>query len=290
MNSKKNKILITGSNGFLGQSLQYFFSSKKIDFLATGRLNVISQDYLYIDLDVESKVNCETVLKTYKPNIIINAAALTNVDECEQNKQNSLSVNTNSVLNFMSYCKDNHTHFVHISTDFVFDGLKGSYVEEDHCNPINYYGFCKHQAEKIIMEHLSSYTILRTSLIYGLDQKLNNFVSRVIKKLQKNITLNIVDDQYRTPTFVNDLCEVILKVIETNRYGLYHISSGEILSIYDIVCNIVKYCGLDINLINRIKSTELNQIASRPFNSSLIINKAINELDFQPTTLNNILK
>ena len=113
--------------------------------------------------------------------------------------------------------------------------------------------------------------------------KRSKAVLRCAKLAKKRLLLTA------TP-FVNDLSEVILKVIQTNRYGLYHISSGEILSIYDIVCNIVKYCGLDINLINRIKSTELNQIASRPFNSSLIINKAINELDFQPTTLNNILK
>ena len=107
---------------------------------------------------------------------------------------------------------------------------------------------------------------------------------------KQNIELNIVDDQYRTPTFVNDLCDAILTVVQEKRYGLYHISSGEVLSIYQIVCNIAKCCGFDSSLIKPIKSNQLNQIAVRPLNSSLSIDKAIRELDFNPTTLNNALK
>jgi dTDP-4-dehydrorhamnose reductase len=242
-------------------------------------------------MDVTSLRGCQSVLNKHHPTVIVNTAAVTDVDECEQDNKLCLSVNTKSVLNYIPYVKKNDIHFIHISTDFVFNGQKGEYTEQDICDPINFYGFSKLESEKnILNEHFKS-TILRTSLVYGKDdENTSNFFNKIKDKLEGNMQLSIVDDQYRTPTFVNDLSDAILKVIQKQQYGLYHISSGEILSIYQIVCNIAKCCGFDSKLVKRIKSEQLNQIAVRPLDSSLSIDKAIRELDFDPTTLNNALK
>jgi len=288
----RNKILITGSNGLLGLSLRNFFLNRNFVIVATGRGpdKFLNSPHLYLNLDIESTEESEMILAEYKPDIIINTAALTNVDYCETNQSKCLSVNSHSILNFTSYCRDYNPHFIHISTDFVFDGKQGDYREDDICNPINYYGFSKLESEKIISQNKFRSTIIRTSLVYSLNDDINNFASRCKINLGKNEPLNIVDDQYRTPTFVDDLSRAIFSVIEKEKYGIYHISSGEVLSIYQIVCNIARYWGFDSSLIQRVRSNQLQQQASRPLNSSLSIDKSILELDFKPTILSKVLK
>ncbi len=292
MSLSKNKILITGSNGLLGQALRRGISKKKSIIIATGKGSdkMRSNDHKYLKMDIDSSEDCLKVLEKYQPNIIINAAALTAVDECELNRVKCLNINSNSLLNLIPYCYKENAHLIHISTDFVFDGEKGFYSEEDRCQPVNYYGYSKYESEKLIINKKINFTIIRTSLVYDVDSDINNFFYRIKDGLKNGLKLNIVNDQYRTPTFVYDLVEAISTVIENKKYGTYHISSGERLSIYQIVCNIAKYYGYNLDLINCIDSKELNQIAKRPIDSSLLIDKAIKELDFKPTRLSNLIK
>ena len=292
MSLSKNKILITGSNGLLGQALRRGISKKKSIIIATGKGSdkMRSNDHKYLKMDIDSSEDCLKVLEKYQPNIIINAAALTAVDECELNRVKCLNINSNSLLNLIPYCYKENAHLIHMSTDFVFDGEKGFYSEEDRCQPVNYYGYSKYESEKLIINKKINFTIIRTSLVYDVDSDINNFFYRIKDGLKNGLKLNIVNDQYRTPTFVYDLVEAISTVIENKKYGTYHISSGERLSIYQIVCNIAKYYGYNLDLINCIDSKELNQIAKRPIDSSLLIDKAIKELDFKPTRLSNLIK
>lgn len=286
----KPKILITGANGLLGRQLRILLESNHFPIIATslGVDRLSSHKHTYIELDITSRDQCAYVLDKYHPSIIINTAAMTNVDECEQRKKECLSINTQSIHNFIPYVNTNNAHFVQISTDMVFDGKKGNYKEIDICNPINYYGISKLEAESIVLNNISAYSILRTSLLY--DSYGDNFLTWIQNKLVNKNFINIVDDQYRTPTYVCDLAMAILQIIATKKYGLYHISSGENLSIFEIVCNIVEYLNQDIKLVNKIKSTELNQIAKRPLDSSLDISKAEIDFNFVPHTLNNTLK
>ena len=286
-----SRVLITGANGLLGRSLRITLSQNQFDVIATGRGRdvMVNHDHIYEEMDIGVQENCEIVLNKYKPDFIVNTAAVTDVDKCEQDNDLCLSINTNSILHFMPFVQRNNVHFIHISTDFVFDGLDGPYQETDFCNPINFYGFSKLEAEQIITNNNLKYTILRTSLVYGKNDNKFNFATWVKDNLENEEQLHIVDDQYRTATFVDDLVDAILKVIQKKKYGLYHISSGEVLSIYQIVCNIAECYGLDMSLVNRIKSQELNQFAKRPLNSSLVIKKAIKDLDFKPTTFFNAL-
>ena len=289
MSITRDNILITGGNGVLGQELRVLLERCNFNIIATGigPDRVLNHNHIYVELDVSSSNRCEYILNKYNPSIIINTAACTNVDQCEKHKNDCLAINANSINNFLPYVNKHHTHFIHISTDFVFDGVLGNYKENDDCNPLNFYGLSKLKGEQILVNQCLTSTIIRTSLIYGPSG--SNFLTWVKDKLEHDVELNIVCDQYRTPTYVVDLSLVVLRMIELKKYGLYHISSGERLSIFKIVCNIAEYLKQDVSKINRIKSVELNQVARRPLDSSLNIEKAIKDFDFTPTTLNNVL-
>ena len=287
---KNSTVLITGANGFLGQKLSFFLSQNKFNVIATGigpdRTN-ITHGYKYISVDITNTKNCEQVLDQFQPDFIVNSAAITDVDFCEKNQKKCFNVNSKSIKNFIPYVQKNKIHFIQISTDFVFEGLNSFYTEDDVCEPINIYGESKLEAESLIKKSNILYTILRPSLLYGIGGK--NFLTWSLEQLKNNTDLKIVNDQYRTPTFILDLVLAIFQVINLKKYGTYHISSGECLSIFEIVCNIAKYLDIDHASIKKIKSIELNQIADRPRNSSLCIDKAVKDLNFEPTKLKNAL-
>ena len=287
------KILITGGNGLLGIALRILLSKNNFKVIATGlgddRLS--NHKHIYNTLDISKKQDCRDILKLYNPDIIINAAAITNVDYCELHQDECLEINTNSVSHFFQFCKKRNKKFIHISTDFLFDGNSGPYDEDSKFNPINYYGFSKMMAEKKIFNaELLDFLIIRTCLVYGLKEDSGNILMWVKRKLDKGEVLNIVDDQFRTPTLVSDLSQAILKSIKKDMKGTYNISSGEYLSIFDFVCNIVKGFGFNESIINRCKSKEINQKAQRPKKSGLLIEKAKRDFDFSPTKLDVFLK
>lgn len=287
------KILITGGNGLLGQSLRLLFSKEKYEIIATGldsdRLK--NHSHIYKSLDISIQKDCESVLNYYMPDIIINTAAITDVDFCELNQEKCLSINAHSINNFLSFCKKNNKKFIQISTDFLFDGKSGPYSEDAKQNPINYYGFSKMLAErKIINANISNFSIIRTCLVYGNQNDSNNILMWVKRKLDMSENLNIVDDQFRTPTLVFDLSKAVFQIIENDLKGIYNISSGEYLSIFDFVCNIVNAFGYDKSLIQRCKSSKINQKAERPKKSGLQVEKAMRDFDFSPTKMDVFLK
>lgn len=276
------KILITGASGLVGQAMCSLLQKKKIKFV--GSVKNISESSFSFDvaeMNISCKHSCKHVLNKFSPDIIINTAAFTNVDQCEINKEECWMVNVVGVENLVMYCKRKNIHLVHISSDFVFDGLNGHYSENDVCNPINYYGKTKLCSENIIKENISNYTIIRTSMIYDYNNFEKGFLSWIAKKVKKNQTINVVDDQFRTSTNVHDLVKSIFVIINRKKTGVYHISSDVRLSIYDIVCKFVKKNGFDISLVNKISSKELKIIAQRPKDSSLNCRYAMKNLKYK---------
>ena len=287
------KILITGGNGLLGQSLRSFLSKENFEVIASGLRDdrLVNHNHVYIPLDVSNKMDCVNILNTFNPDIIINTAAITNVDYCEVNKDECLKVNADSVNHFLPFCKKNNKKFIQISTDFLFDGKSGPYNETQPYMPINHYGFSKMIAEKnIFNSDLSNFLIIRTCLVYGFKEDSNNIYMWVKRKLDKGDSVNIVDDQFRTPTVVSDLSQAILQAIKQDVKGVFNISSGEYLSIFDFVCNIVKAFGYDKSLLQRCKSNKINQKAARPKKSGLQVEKAIKAFGFSPTKMDIFLK
>ncbi|PWH85901.1 SDR family oxidoreductase [Brumimicrobium oceani] len=289
MNDKQLKVLITGSNGLLGQKLVQHFQRHEVEFLATAnsknKLSFCPAENFEI-LDVSNAVSVGEVITAYKPTHIINAAAMTNVDACEDYETECFAVNTIGVANILEEIQGTDIHFIQISTDFIFDGKKKLYSEEDTANPLSNYGKSKWEAEELIFESgYNKVSILRTSIVYGVGEALNknNIFNWALAELRAEKQLNIVNDQFRTPTFVEDLVQACSKVIELGEFGVYNIAGGELMSMHDYIVLVAKYLGVDSSFVNAITSEKLNQKAERPISSGLNIDKAKDELSYVPT-------
>ncbi len=226
-----------------------------------------TKGYTYYSIDITEKENLEQLVNKIQPRYIINTAAMTNVDACELQQLECDLINVEVVDSLVRLCDINKIHLIHLSTDFVFDGQKnGIYTEEDSPNPISHYGLSKVRSEKIILSADIKYTILRTVLVYGLvDRKdRSNIVLWVKKSLEDKKQINVVTDQFRMPTYAEDLAEACYLSIKNKAVGIYNVSSNELMSIYDIALEIADTFDLDASYINPIETSALNLPAKRP--------------------------
>ncbi|HCQ29893.1 MAG TPA: dTDP-4-dehydrorhamnose reductase [Flavobacteriales bacterium] len=284
----EKKILITGSNGLLGQKLVHLLKNRPgIKLLATSKgENRISDTsgYQYQSLDITNKEEIKNTIAEFKPDAVINTAAMTNVDACETNRELCWDLNVNAVKYFIEAAENNPFHFVHLSTDFVFDGENGPYKETDQPNPLSYYGESKYEAEKLLQNSNIKWAIARTIIVYGVGEQMSrsNIVLWAKDALSKGQELTIVDDQFRSPTLAEDLALGCWQIIEHNAEGIYHLSGKDLMSIYELVQRVADFYNFDKSLIKPIKSSSLNQAAKRPPKTGFIIDKAQNDLGYSP--------
>ncbi|HIE45632.1 MAG TPA: SDR family oxidoreductase [Flavobacteriaceae bacterium] len=291
----KIKVLITGSNGILGQKVVNLFVANNYHVVATSRgenRNNQSEGYEYISNEIDNLNSTAKLINKVKPNFIIHTAAMTNVDSCELRQHECKQINAKAVKNIVKVCKELDTHLIHISTDFVFKGKKGFYTEDDKTNPLNFYGKTKNKSEKYITKSAIDYTILRTIILYGINKNStrSNIVLWVKNSLEANKPISVVTDQYRMPTYVNDLAEACLLSVQKKAKGIYHISSNELLSIYEIALEVAKTFNLNTDLIKPILTDKLNQKAERPKKTGFIIDKAVKELGFKSVSFKEQLQ
>ena len=274
------KILITGSNGLLGQKLVNLFSqAQSVEVVALSRgtnRNDTAKNYTYYAVDITDTNTLVDCIIKEKPDYIINCAAMTNVDQCEREKETCDLINVKAVKVLVSLAKEQEIHLIHISTDFIFDGKNGPYKEDAKPNPINYYGESKLKAEALIIDSGIDYTILRTILVFGLVDNMakNNIVLWVKESLEAKKEITIVDDQYRMPTFVDDLADACMLAIEQNAQGIFNVSTNELLSIYQITLQIAEVYQLDASYIKSISTSQLNQLAKRPAKTGFDLEKS----------------
>ena len=275
-NSKR--IFITGIKGQLGSTLDKYLSSY---------FNVLNNQESLKNIDISDKSELKYIFKELSPDCIINCAALTNVDFCEQNKSNSYEVNVNGVKNIIS-CTKNNTKIIHISTDYVFSGNRNIYKESDIPNPVSYYGKNKLESENILRSSNRNYLIIRPSVIFGNTG--NNFYVWVRDSLKNNKDISVVTDQISNPTWSWSLSEAIYKSILSNITGLFHYAGEEIISRYDFAVKIAKVHGFNTDRITPIKTSNLNQQAKRPLYSALDNSKIKKIIDVEHPSLDYILK
>ena len=281
-------ILVTGSNGLLGQKLtELALAGSRVKLIATNRGSnrfPETEGYIYEEMDLLSHERVAEILKKYKPDTLIHTAAITNVDTCHEDNEACWQLNVVATQNLITVCEELNIHFIYISTDFVFDGLNGPYREEDEVNPVSYYGESKLAAEILTQKMNGRSTILRTILVYGIlkDMSRSNIVLWAKGALEKGAPINVVNDQCRMPTLAEDLAEACLLAVENEALGLYHISGKDFMSIVDIVKRVADYWNLDQNLIREISSESLNQAAKRPVKTGFILDKAVTKLNYQP--------
>jgi dTDP-4-dehydrorhamnose reductase len=283
------RILICGSNGLLGQRLALMLGHEtEYEVLNTSyHRSFVLDNHLfdYTQLDVTNKSDVKSLITSFRPDIIINGAAMTNVDACETQRELAWKVNVIGVENLVEVSRRIDCTLFHLSTDYVFDGKNGPYKESDRVNPINYYGKTKLAGENVILAGGISSTIIRTIVVYGTGINVkDNFALWVVNSLRAGETIRCVDDQIANPTHVSDLSAGILKAIERKRTGLYHLCGADAVSRYEFAMKAAEVFGLDTSLIERVKSDTFRQTAPRPMMTGFITLKAQIELDFHPMT------
>jgi dTDP-4-dehydrorhamnose reductase len=286
--TEPKKILVTGANGLLGQKVTEIFKHESSHTLLLTDLQDKAEEsggFEYFPMDLTKKDDVKEAVKNYKPDIIINCAAYTNVDGCETERELSWKVNVDAVKNLIIAARSTGSKIIQISTDYIFDGKTGNYSEQSKPNPLSYYGKSKLAAENALVTSGISYVIVRTMIIYGTGKNLRaNFAVWLINMLSTKQPVTIVDDQFGMPTMVDDLAWGLVKIVDMEKSGIYNICGSEYLSRYEFAVKLASIYGYDENLIKPIKTSDLNQAAERPMNSSFILLKA--ETDLGIKTLN----
>jgi len=280
------RILVTGANGLLGQKLVELISTKNDYLIATAKSKLVNDLPCgeYHSLDITNRSEVENVVRTSKPDVIINTAAMTQVDQCETEQEKCWLNNVTAVENLVHACEQTKTHLVQVSTDFIFDGTNGPLDETAKPNPISFYGKSKLAAEEAVQKSKADWAILRTVLVYGItkDMSRSNIVLWVKKSLEEGKTINVVNDQWRTPTLAEDLAQGCYLAATKKVKGIYNISGDEMMTPYDIAVKTADFFGLDKSLIKQTDSTQFKQPAARPPKTGFIIDKAKRELGYQP--------
>jgi dTDP-4-dehydrorhamnose reductase len=289
------KILVTGSNGLLGQKLVYRLKERTdVQLIATskGENRIINTNaYIYQSLDITNKKEVEDMISKYLPDVIINTAAMTNVDACETQQELCRKLNVDAVSYLLESVKNQEInnpnykcHFIHLSTDFIFDGENGPYDENAKPAPLSFYGQSKLDAEKLVINSGIKHAIARTIIVYGIVDGMSrsNVVLWAREALQKGQKINVVNDQFRTPTLAEDLADGCILIADKGVTGIYNISGKDFMSVLQLVERVADFFKLDKTLINPISSSSLNQPARRPPKTGFILDKAMNDLGYNP--------
>ncbi len=285
------KILITGSNGLLGQKLVGLLAQQAgVEVVATSRgpnkLAGLYPDARFVALDVTDAAQVRSVLAQEKPTHLIHTAAMTNVDECELNQDACWEQNVMAVAHLVAACAEHEVHLTHLSTDFIFSGEAGPLTETAEPNPVNFYGHSKLAAEHLVQASAGHWAIARTVLVYGVAHEYGrtNIVVWVRDSLRAGKSIKVVTDQWRTPTLAEDLAQGCWLLARQAAQGIYHLSGDELLTPYAMALRVADYFGLDKTLIEKVTASTFSQPARRPARTGFYIDKARQELGYQPHT------
>ena len=275
------RVLVTGSNGLLGRKLVDLLSGE-------DNVELLAADRKRLDVTVAGQV--KSTIKNLHPDVVINAAAMTQVDQCELNRDECWKQNVSSVQNLVDVCLSDSIHLVHVSTDFVFNGKEGPLDESAVPEPVNFYGESKLEGERIILNSKCAAAIIRTVLVFGVtsDMSRSNIVLWVKKSLEEKKPINVVNDQFRTPTLAEDLAMGCWLAARKRSTGVYHVSGNEMMTPYEIAMKTAEFFGLDKSLITPV--TNFVQPAKRPLKTGFIVEKAKRELGYEPHSFSEGLK
>lgn len=286
----KMRILLTGSNGFVAQKFCEQWYDKERDGALLGisrspNRNSFLTASCFVQCDLAEPDQIANLLAEFKPTHILHTAALSSVESCGSNPDLAQRINVDLTKFLGDYAVKNNIHLTFLSTDFVFDGKNGPYREEDTTAPINAYGQSKIDAEQQLRALNGNIAILRTILVYGCipDTGRSNLILWAKKQLEQNHPIRVVNDQWRMPTWVDDLAHACLLSMQTKAEGIFHISGSEMYSIEEIVHKVADYWKLDRILITSISAQEIGQAMNRPAKTGFILDKAKTVLGFTPT-------
>lgn len=285
------KTLIIGANGFTGRRILQSLSRQGAYELTGCSLHediLPGNNYRFVQADMNNHPAIDRLIAEIRPDVVINGSALSVPDYCEAHHEEAYAANVLAVENIARCCEKAGSRFIHLSTDFVFDGKKAElYTETDTPAPVNYYGISKYQGEQAVAANCSNYANVRVVVVYGkaLPGQHGNILQLVKNRLQAGQEIRVVSDQYRTPTWVQDIADGVEKLMHISQNGIWHICGDECLSIADIAYRVADYFKLDRSLIVPVTTEEMNEATLRPRFSGLSIEKAKRILGYAPHSL-----
>lgn len=288
--------MITGANGFLGYYLVRQLLDKGFEVIATGRGECRlpfngESGFQYETMDFADRGSVQSVIGNYKPTVIVHAGAMSKPDECQLNREKAYHCNVEGTRYLLEAAAGAGSFFIFLSTDFIFDGEKGMYREEDEPHPVNYYGITKWQAEAEVRKYPHDWAIARTVLVYGKPRSgRSNILTIVKEKLEKGESYLVKNDQVRTPTWVEDLASGIAAIIVKRATGVFHLSGIDILTPYEMACRAADYLGLDRSLLKNVTEKDMEEPARRPLKTGFIIDKARRVLGYEPVSFEEGLR
>ncbi|PFH87067.1 dTDP-4-dehydrorhamnose reductase [Bacillus sp. AFS088145] len=257
------KVLVTGYGGQLGYDVVQECGRHGLNVKGCGRQ----------DLDITKKESVFSIVDSYKPDVIIHCAAYTAVDKAEDDKENCWNVNVEGTRFLVEAAKKHHSKFIYISTDYVFNGKGESpFDEDDQPDPIGYYGLTKYEGEKVVQSFIENYFIIRISWVFGFNG--NNFIKTMLRLSETRDELNIVGDQIGSPTYTVDLARLIVDLVKSDKYGIYHATNEGFTSWADFAKEIFKQTDSK-TFVNSIASEDYPTRAARPKNSRLSKQKLV---------------
>jgi dTDP-4-dehydrorhamnose reductase len=286
------KVLITGANGLLGQALVRVFY-KKYQIMTTGQEEqpvLATGEWPYVQLDITNHSRSKKIINQFAPDVLVNAASYTHVDDCERNREFCWQVNVKGVENLANLARRYDFHFIHYSTDYVFDGKKGPYSEEDRPVPLGYYAKSKLASENVLRQIGCSFTIIRTCVIYGTGREVKkNFFLWTLESLMNEKNIRVVTDQYNNPTLAEDLALGSSVIIDQAALGLYNLAGKDYVNRFDFARAVALRFDLNPALILPIKTAQLKQLAERPLMGGLKIDLAREKLGYNPRSIDESL-
>lgn len=251
------KVLVTGVKGQLGYDV--------VNELEKRGMEAVGVDIQ--EMDITDAAGVDRVIKAAAPDAVIHCAAYTAVDAAEENEEVCRRVNADGPRNIAKVCKDLDIKMIYISTDYVFDGQgERPWEPEDKQSPKSVYGQTKYEGELAVQETLDKYFIVRIAWVFGINGK--NFVKTMLRLAETHDTITVVNDQFGSPTYTYDLAKLLVDMIQTEKYGVYHATNEGFCSWYDFACSIFKEAGVKVNVVP-VTSAEYGAKANRPMNSRM---------------------
>ncbi len=284
------RVLIIGCNGLLGQKVTELFVRGSSFTITLASLEPKPLQAFpsveYVPFDMTSKKEVRQLVYGCEPDVIINCAAMTNVDACENERELAWKINVGGLENLIEAARRSNARIFHVSSDYIFDGKAGPYTEDDRPEPLSYYGKTKLAGENALRVSGLEYFIARTMVLYGYAPGTKmNFALWLFQSLEKKTPVRVVDDQFGNPTLADDLAYGIMRGVELERTGIYNIAGREIVHRHEFATRLALAFDHDPSLIIPIKTSSLNQPAARPLKSGLITLKAEVELGIKPSNV-----
>lgn len=290
------KVFVTGANGFVGSYVVAQLLAEGHEVFASSRTGDLSsfntnKNYRFIQVDFSDPFSLQDAFEFVQPDVVVHSGAMSKPDDCELKQADAFDTNVFGTVQLLLNAEAYKSFFIYLSTDFIFDGEKGMYKEEDKPAPVSYYGKTKMDAEEAVMEYQHGWAIVRTSFVYGKPlHGRGNFITMIAEKIKTKQPFNVVSDQLRTPTYVTDLANGIAAITERRTEGVFNIAGKDVLTPFEMAQTVATHLGISDHLISPVTKDEFKELARRPLKGGLDINKAINELKYEPVSFDEGLR